>query len=70
MLINYALLWKLKAMVITNVPSNFYDVCAEEISCEQGNSHKCVASCRLSFIHADNDFCKHVYHIRVLIIIL
>jgi hypothetical protein len=46
--------------LLTNVPSNFYDVCAEEISCEQGNSHKCVASCRLSFILANNDFCKYL----------
>jgi hypothetical protein len=25
----------------------------------QGNSHKCRASCKLSFIHINIDFCKH-----------
>lgn len=46
-------------IVVINIPSNFYDACAEEISCVQGNSHKCRASCKLSFIHINIDFCKH-----------
>lgn len=40
-------------------PSLFYDVCKDSISYEKGNSHKCVVSCRLSFIHANTDFCTH-----------
>jgi hypothetical protein len=37
----------------------FYDVTAENIFREQGNSDKFAASCRLSFTHAKNYFWKY-----------
>jgi hypothetical protein len=59
-----------KCNLHTNVPSNFYDVCAEEIFCEQRHSHKCAASCRLSFMQIMISANINIYCIRVLIIIL
>jgi hypothetical protein len=51
--------WKLKFVKGSSYMQGRLFFRVNTVSHEHRNNHKCVASCRLSFIHANNDFCKH-----------